>query len=151
MKYFSCLTQVVVLLVLGLLSNNTWAWSYATATKNARLDAITTMIDAGASAGKLEIGPTGMGSVCVTFTLNDPSAAAASGGVWTLAGTPKTANASGACTAGAARIRDSNNNDIITGLTVTATGGGGNITVDNTSIANGQSVQLNGFTLTSGN
>jgi hypothetical protein len=35
--------------------------------------------------------------------------------------------------------------------TVTATGGGGDMTIDNTSIASGQSVTVTGFTLTEGN
>jgi hypothetical protein len=128
-----------------------FAFSYSTSLKNARQDQITTAIDAGPSAGKVEIGPAGMGSVCVTFTLSDPSAAASSGGVWTMSGAPKSATASGTCTAAEARIRTSDNTDVITGLTVTATGGGGNITLDNTSINTGQTVNLTGLTFTSGN
>lgn len=116
------------------------AFTYATDVKNSRLDAVTAQIDAGTGAGKLEIGPTGMATVCVTVTLNDPSAAAASGGVLTLSGFPKTVAASSTCTAGEARIRDSDNNDVVTGFTVGTTGT--DIIVDNTSINEGQNVSI---------
>lgn len=115
------------------------------------LNAITALVDAGAGAGILEIGTTGMATTLATFTLSDPSAAAASANLLTFSGMPKSTTASAAGTAAAGRIRDSNNNDVITGLTVTATGGGGNITVDNTSIASGQTVNLTGFTVAMGN
>jgi hypothetical protein len=134
-----------------LFSVNAVAFQYVTTLKNARLDQITAFIDAGSGAGKVEIGTSGMSTVCVTFTLSDPSAAAASGGVWTMSGAPKSTTASANCTATEARIRDSSNNNVITGLTVTATGGGGNITLDNTNIATGQTVNLTGLTFTSGN
>jgi hypothetical protein len=145
------LFSTVIFSALLLISVNAFAFTYATPLKNARLDQITTYVDAGAAAGKIEIGTSGMATVCATFTLSDPSAAAASGGVWTMSGAPKSTTASASCTAAEARLRDSNNNNVITGLTVTATGGGGNITLDNTSIANGQTVNLTGFTITSGN
>jgi hypothetical protein len=35
--------------------------------------------------------------------------------------------------------------------TVTATGGGGDLTLDNTSIASAQSISINTFTITAGN
>jgi hypothetical protein len=34
---------------------------------------------------------------------------------------------------------------------ITATGGGGDMTLDNTSIASGQTITVTGFTLTAGN
>ncbi len=123
------------------------AVTYTTAVKNARLDAVTTKIDAGAGAGKLEIGTTGMATVLATITLNDPSAASASGGVLTLSGFPKSdtsADATG--TAAAARIRDSDNTDIITGLTVGTSGT--DIVLDSTSITAGQTVTINSATIT---
>lgn len=124
------------------------ALTYATNTKNARLDAVKTQLDLGAAAGKLEIGTASMAAVLATFTLNDPSAAAASGGVLTLSGFPKTVavTGSGTQTAAAARLRDSNNNDVITGLTVGTSGS--DINLDSTSLTNGQNITLNSATIT---
>lgn len=141
----------VVLASLVLFATDAGAWSKVVGLKNAQLDQYTAKLGAGGAAGKLEIGPTGMASTCVTVTLNYPAAAAASGGTLPLSGFPKTATASGNCTAGEARFRDSANADVVTGLTVTATGGGGNITLDNPSIVTGQSVTINSFTFTAGN
>lgn len=123
------------------------AVTYTTAVKNARLDAVTAQIDAGAGAGKLEIGTTGMGTVLATITLADPSAAAASGGVLTFSGFPRSdtsADATG--TAAAARIRDSNNTDIITGLSVGTSGS--DINLDSVSITAGQTVTITSATIT---
>lgn len=123
------------------------AVTYTTAVKNARLDAVTAQIDAGAGAGKLEIGTTGMGTVLATITLGDPSAAAASSGVLTFSGFPRSdtsADATG--TAAAARIRDSNNTDIVTGLTVGTSGS--DINLDSVSITAGQTVTITSATIT---
>lgn len=123
------------------------AVTYTTAVKNARLDAVTAQIDAGAGAGKLEIGTTGMGTVLATITLGDPSASAAASGVLTFSGFPRSdtsADATG--TAAAARIRDSNNTDIVTGLTVGTSGS--DINLDSTSITAGQTVTITSATIT---
>lgn len=120
--------------------------TYTTAVKNARMTAVRDQIDGGAAAGKLEIGTAGMGSVLATITLNDPSGTI-SGGVLTLSGFPKSdtsADASG--TAAVARIRDSNNTDVITGLTVGTSGS--DINLDSTSITAGQTVTINSATIT---
>ena len=120
--------------------------TYTTAVKNDRMDAVSAAIDAGAGAGTLEIGTAGMAAVLVTFPLNDPSAAAAAGGVLTLSGLPKTQAASGTGIAAAARIRDSNSTDVVTGLTVGTSGA--DIIIDNTSISSGQDVNLNSGSIT---
>ena len=117
------------------------AITYATDVKNDQLDAVTGQIDAGAGAGTLEIGTAGMAATLVTFTLNDPSAGSAAAGVLTLSGFPKTEAASGTGTAAAARIRDSDSNDVITGLTVGT--GSEDIVLDNASINTGQDVTIN--------
>jgi hypothetical protein len=122
------------------------AVTYPTGVKNARLDAVTAKLDAGAAAGKLEIGTGSMAATLATFTLNDPAAAAASGGVLTLSGMPKTVAASATGTAAAARMRDSDNNDVITGLTVGTSGS--DINLDSTNITSGQNVTLNSGTIT---
>lgn len=123
-----------------MLTTDAFAFSYPTATKTARMTAVRDQVDLGAAAGKLEIGTSGMATICATVTLNDPSGTTA-GGVLTFSGFPKTVAASAACTAAEARIRDSNNTDVVTGLTVGTSGT--NITVDNTSINSGQSVTIN--------
>lgn len=125
------------------------AVTYTTALKNSRLDLVTTAIDAGSGAGKLEIGTSGMSTVLATITLNDPAAGSAAGGVLTFSGTPLSdTSADDTGTAAAARIRDSDNNDVITGLTVSTSGA--DINLDSTSITAGQTVTINSATITHG-
>lgn len=76
------------------------AVTYPTAVKNARLDAVTSQIG---TTGVLEIGTAGMASVLATIALGNPAAAAASGGVLTFSGFPRSdtaADASGTAAAG---------------------------------------------------
>jgi len=117
------------------------AVTYTTALKAARMTAVLAAIDAGSGAGKLEIGTAGMASVLATLTLADPSGSVA-GAVLTLDFDPDisdtSADASG--TAAAARIRDSDNNDVVTGLTVGTSGT--DIILDSVSITAGQTVTL---------
>ena len=122
--------------------------TYPNAVKNARMAAVVTQ--AGSTA-VLEIGTTGMATVLATINLGNPIAGAASGaGVLTLSGFPRSdtsADATG--TAAAARIRTaSGGTDIITGLTVTLTGNGGDITLDSLSITAGQTVTINSAVIT---
>jgi hypothetical protein len=123
------------------------AVTYSTAAKNARLNAVVTLIDAGAAAGVLQIGTAGMASVLAEFTLADPCGTVATG-VLTFDFDPDisdtSANNSG--TAAAARIRDSDGNDIITGLTVGTSGT--DIVLDSTSITAGQTVTITAGTIT---
>lgn len=122
------------------------AVTYTTAVKTARMTAVRDQIDLGAGAGVLQIGTAGMATVLAEFTLNDPSGTI-SNGVLTLSGFPKSdtsANASG--TAAAARIRDSNATDVVTGLTVGTSGT--DIILDSVSITSGQTVTLNSATIT---
>lgn len=121
------------------------AVNYSTAVKTARMQAVVDAIDAGAAAGKLEIGTAGMALVLATITLDDPSATV-TGDTLTLSGLPNvdtSADATG--TAAAARIRDSDDNDVVTGLTVGTSGT--NIIIDNASIVAGQAVSLNSGTI----
>lgn len=122
------------------------AVTYTTAVKTARMTAVRDQIDLGAGAGVLQIGTAAMATVLAEFTLNDPSGTI-SNGVLTLSGFPKSdtsANASG--TAAAARIRDSNATDVVTGLTVGTSGT--DIILDSVSITSGQTVTLNSATIT---
>lgn len=125
------------------------AVNYSTTAKNARLDAVTGVIDSGSGPGILQIGTAGMAVVLATITLSDPCASAASGGVLTFSGFPKSdtsADATGV--AAAARIRDSNGNDVITGLTVGAAGSGADLILDTVNIDAGEIVTLNSATIT---
>lgn len=121
------------------------AVTYPTAVKNARLDAVATAIGA---TGVLEIGTTGMGTVLATIALGNPAAAAASGGVLTFSGFPRSDSAADATgTAAAARIRTATGGtDIVTGLTVGTTGS--DINLDSVSITAGQTVTINSMTIT---
>lgn len=122
------------------------AVTYTTAVKTARMNAVKDQIDAGDGAGKLEIGTSGMASVLATITLDDPCGTVTNG-VLTFSSMPRSdtsADASG--TAAAARIRDSNNTDVVTGLTVGTSGA--DIILDSTSITAGQTVTINSATIT---
>jgi hypothetical protein len=120
------------------------AVTYTTAVKNARLDAVVTQIG---SAGVLEIGTTGMGTVLATIALGNP-AGTSSGGILTFSGFPRSdtsADATG--TAAAARIRTaSGGTDIITGLTVGTSAS--DINLDSVSITAGQTVTITSATIT---
>lgn len=122
------------------------AVTYTTAAKNARLQAVADLIDAGASPGKLKIRD-GSNVVLATLTLADPCGSVA-GGVLTLDFDPdiedSSADASG--TAANAIITDSADTTVISGLTVGTSGT--DIVLDSTSITAGQRVILTTGTIT---
>jgi hypothetical protein len=119
---------------------------YTTAVKNARMSAVVTQIDAGAGAGVLQIGTTGMASILAEITLADPSGTV-TGGVLTFSSFPRSdTSANNTGTAAAARVRDSNGVDIITGLTVGTSGS--DINLDSVSITAGQTVTITSATIT---
>lgn len=90
------------------------------------------------------------GTLLVEITLpTDWLSAASSGQVNKLGTWQGTATAAG--TAGHFRLKDSTGTTTYIQGTVTATGGGGDLTLDNTNIASGQTVTINTFTLTQGN
>ena len=94
------------------------------------------------------------GTLLAEMTLpSDWMAAAASGsksksGTWTTSGE---AGAGGGTTAGHFRIKDNAGTTTHIQGTVTATGGGGDMTLDVNSIASGQTVTVSSFTLTDAN
>jgi hypothetical protein len=124
------------------------AVNYSTTAKNARLNAVAGVIDGGSGPGIIQIGTAGMATVLATITLDDPCAAAASGGVLTFSGFPKSATAAATGTAALARIRDSNGNDVATGLVVGVAGSGADIILDTTAIDTNETVTLNSATIT---
>lgn len=129
---------------------------FSVAVRNARLDAFETT--AGATA-KLRIltgslpancAAAETGTLLCEITLPADWLAAASAGSKAKSGTwSGTASAGG--TAGYFRIVDNAGTTCHQQGDITATAGGGAMTVDNTSIANGQTVTVTGYTLTDGN
>jgi hypothetical protein len=72
-------------------------------------------------------------------------------GVLTFTSTPISGTATGTATAAHYRIYATDGTTCHMQGTVTATGGGGDMTVDNTSVTTGQTVQITGWTITDGN
>lgn len=125
--------------------------------RNARLDAIETTI--GVSA-KLQIYSGSMPASCATApsgtklledVLAADWAANAASGSKSFNGTPITGVGIAAGTAGYFRVVDTTGTTCHIQGTITATGGGGDMTIDNTSIAVGQVVNVTSFTLTDAN
>ena len=132
------------------------AFQFSDAARNAALDAMETAIG---TAPILEIrsgtvpadtATADSGTVLATMTLPTDWLAAASGGAKALSGTWEDTSADADGTAGHFRIKDSGGTVTHIQGTVTATGGGGDMTLGNTSIATGQSISITSFTLTAG-
>lgn len=131
------------------------ALTLATTARTAMADALVDLLDAGAGAGKIEIrsgtrpanpNTTATGTLLATVTLIDPAFGAASSGVATLTD-PAAVTAVATATATWFRAMDSNNAAVFDG-DVTATGGGGDLTLATTSITTGLSVDVTGGTVT---
>jgi len=129
-------------------------YQFSAAARNAALDAIET---AAGTAPTLTIrtgtvpancAASRTGTVLATLALPSDWLAAASGGSKGIAGTWQDTAADATGTAAHFSI-DQAGTCHIQG-TVTATGGGGDMTLDNVSIAAGQAVSVTGFTLTAG-
>jgi hypothetical protein len=129
----------------------------STTVRNARLDAIETAIGASAvlkirtGAAPANCGTADSGTVLATLSLPSDWMAAASSGSKAKNGTWTDASADAAGTAAHYRIYASDGTTCHLQGTVTATGSGGDMEVDNTSFAAGQSFTVTGFTLTDGN
>lgn len=127
------------------------------AVRNARLDAIETAVGTSAIL-RIRTGtvPTNItdadaGTVLASITLPSDWMSAASGGIKSLTGTWTDASADATGTAGHFRLYASNGTTQHMQGTVTATGGGGDMTINNTSITSGGTVTITSFTLTDGN
>ena len=133
------------------------AIQYSTAVRNAQLDALETAIGVSAvlkirtGAAPANVATADSGTVLATMTLPSDWLAAASAGAKAKSGTWQDSSANAAGTGGYFRIYDSAGSACHIQGTVTATGGGGDLTLDNTSIASGQSVTISSFTLTAAN
>lgn len=127
------------------------------AVRNARLDAIETNIGTSAvlkirsGAAPATCATADSGTVLATLNLPTDWMAAASSGSKALSGTWQDLTADATGTAGHFRIYDSGGTVCGIQGTITATAGGGDMTLDNTSIASGQQVTVTTFTLTDAN
>lgn len=91
------------------------------------------------------------GTVLASLTLPSDWMAAASSGSKAKSGTWEDTSADATGTAGHFRVYASDGTTCTAQGTVTATSGGGDMELDNTSIASGQTVTITSFTLTAGN
>lgn len=133
------------------------ALQYSVAVRNARLDTVESTIGASAilkirsGAAPASCATADSGTVLATVNLPADWMAAASAGTKAMSGTWQDSSADNTGTAAHFRIYASDGTTCGMQGTVTATGGGGDMTVDNTSFAAGQSFSVTGFTLTAGN
>lgn len=129
----------------------------ANAAASAYADSALDRADAGAGPGLLRI-YTGAqpasaddpvtGTLLAEVALADPAFSAAVNGAKALTD-PGGVTGVADGTAGSFRIVDSNDATVLDG-SVTSTGGGGDLELDNTSIATGQTVDITGGTITAG-
>lgn len=132
------------------------AFQYSVAARNAAIDAIETAIG---TAPILEIrtgsppadcAAADTGTLLASMTLPSDFLSAASSGSKTLLGTWQDASADATGTAGHFRIKNSAGSTCHIQGTVTATGGGGDMTFDSISFTSGQTVNVTNFTITAG-
>lgn len=129
---------------------------FSTTARNAALDAIETTTGTSAilrirtGAPPANCAAARTGTVLVTMNLPSDWLAAASSGSKVKAGTWQDTSADATGTAAHFEVMDSGGTTCHIQGTVTATGGGGDMEIDNTSIATGQQVTVTAFTLTAG-
>jgi hypothetical protein len=132
------------------------AFQFSTAARNAALDAIETAAGASAilrirsGAAPASCATADSGTVLATMNLPSDWLAAASGGSKAKSGTWEDTAADAAGTAAHFRIYASDGTTCHIQGSVTGTGGGGDMTLDNVSIAVGQQVTITSFTLNAG-
>lgn len=133
------------------------AIQFSTGVRNGRLDTIESTIGTDpimrirTGAAPANPGTADSGTVLAELTLPTDWMAAASGGSKAKSGTWEDLTANNTGTAAHFRIYDSTGTTCHIQGTVTITGGGGDLTLDNTSIASGQAVTITAFTITDGN
>jgi hypothetical protein len=132
------------------------AFQFSTGARNAALDAIETTIGTSAilrirtGAPPANCAAARTGTVLVTMNLPSDWLAAASSGSKVKAGTWQDTSADATGTAAHFEVMDSGGTTCHMQGTVTATSGGGDMEIDNTSIATGQQVTVTAFTLNAG-
>ena len=133
------------------------ALQYSVAVRNARLETVESTIGTSAilkvrtGAAPASCATADSGTVLATINLPSDWMAAASSGSKAMSGTWTDSSADNTGTAAHFRLYASDGTTCGIQGTVTATGGGGDMTVDNVSFASGQAFSVTGFTLTAGN
>lgn len=133
------------------------ALQYSVTLRNAQLDTIETTIGTSAvlkfrtGAPPADIATADSGTVLATLNLPSDWLAAASSGAKAKTGTWEDTSADATGTVGHFRIYASDGTTAHIQGTVTATGGGGDMTVDNTSFSTGQNVTVSSFQINRGN
>ena len=129
----------------------------STTVRNARLDTIESTIGTSAvlkirtGSAPADCATADSGTVLAAITCPSDWMSAASGGSKAKSGTWEDTSADATGTAAHFRLYASDGTTCHMQGTVTATGGGGDLTVDNTSFSSGQAFTVTGFTLTDGN
>lgn len=133
------------------------ALQYSVAVRNAKLDAVETTIGASAvlkirtGAAPANCAAADSGTVLATISLPADWMAAAGSGTKAKSGTWEDTSADNTGTAAHFRLYANDGTTCGAQGSVTATGGGGDMTVDSTSFTAGQDFIVTGFTLTAGN
>lgn len=133
------------------------ALQYSVAVRNARLDVVESTIGTApilqirSGAPPANCAASDTGTLLAEITLPSDWAADAAAGEKAKLGTWEDASANANGTAGHFRIKDSAGTTCHAQGTITATGGGGDMTVDNVSIASGQPFTVETFNLIAGN
>lgn len=129
----------------------------STSLRNARLDVIETIIGTSAvlkirsGAAPANVGTADSGTVLSTVSLPSDWLAAASSGAKSLSGSWSDSSADATGTAGHFRLYQSDGTTCHMQGTITTTGGGGDMEVNNTSFATGQAFTVTSFTLQENN
>ena len=130
---------------------------YSVSVRNAKLDAVETTIGTSAvlkirtGSAPSDCSQADSGTVLATMSLPSDWMANASSGSKAKSGTWNDTSADATGTAAHFRVYESTATTCHIQGTVTATGGGGDMTLDTTSITSGQTVTVTAFTLTAGN
>lgn len=135
------------------------ALQYSVAVRNAQLDAVESTVGTAAvlklydltAGAPADCAAAITGTVLATITLPSDWMNAASSGSKTKLGTWQDSSADAAGTADFFRLFASDGTTCHAQGTVTATGGGGDLTLDNAVIASAQSVTINTFTISAAN
>lgn len=131
------------------------AWSISTALRTTLADAIDDAVNTGSGTAVIEIrtgsapgiGNAATGTLLASISLSNPAFGNAASGVITLSGVPLSVTAAATGTAGYCRMKDRNGTAVGEG-SVTATGGGGDLTLASTSISSGATVRITSGTIT---
>ncbi len=125
------------------------ALTHSTTARNNMMDGIDDAVNAGSTDAQADFvfiestGPTDLAEI----NLQDPAFGASSSGTIDIAGTPLSTTAGADGIVDTFEIRDKDNSVVIDG-TVTGTGSGGDVEIDNTDINSGQTVKLDSYSET---